>query len=265
VRICSVVCCAVLYRTHLCCPLTPSLSPSHTSVSLSLSLSLSLLAAANAELLSDNTRLRKQIIALRKEISDSTATLEKLKIEHTRELLRLKSKFALSNGDRYAVGDSLDIYLPITPKLEGEGGSGMGSVGGIGVGGESERLLRRRILLLEKDLAVARGVRNGPQSRSGTPTTPGGRDRISDSDRERERERERIRNRRNVGGYSSGGTGYGGRPGGTGSSSGSRRASPSLLLSPTSASRLRERGAGYMRYGVVWCGVVSVLLVCYCI
>jgi hypothetical protein len=170
----------------------------------------------------------------------------------------MKAQFALSNGDRNAVGDSLDIYLPITTKLEGEGGSGGG-----GIGGENERMLRRKILLLEKDLAVARGVR-GAKTRSGTPTTPGSRDRDRESDRERERERERIRNRRNDsgGGYSSGGTGYGGRAGGNGSSSGSRRPSPSLLLSPTSASslRARERGAGYMRY-YVGCVVLCVFRV----
>ena len=182
-----------------------------------------------------------------------SSTIEKLKVDHSREIIRMKAKFAQSNGDKNAVGDSLDIYLPISPKHDSEGvdlGSNSRSSPG-SAWGENERLLRRRILLLEKDLAVARGVRSG--IRAGTPPTPGGRG--SDRERERERERERIRSRREGGGYSSGGTGYGGRTGGTGSSSGSRRASPSLLLSPTSASsqreRGRDRGAGYMRYVTV--------------
>ena len=190
-----------------------------------------------------------------------SSTIEKLKVDHSREIIRMKAKFAQSNGDKNAVGDSLDIYLPISPKHDSEGvdlGSNSRSSPG-SAWGENERLLRRRILLLEKDLAVARGVRSG--IRAGTPPTPGGRG------SDRERERERIRSRREGGGYSSGGTGYGGRTGGTGSSSGSRRASPSLLLSPTSASsqreRGRDRGAGYMRYVTVQYSTIQYSIVQY--
>ena len=171
-------------------------------------------------------------------------------MKDTREITRLKSKLALFS-DRDAVGDSLDIYLPVAPKL----------IGGDDRSGEREAILRRRIALLETDLAAFKGGRRArTPSRAGTPPTPGG---TRDSDRERERERERSRlkklaRERSDSGYGSGG-GYGSSRGTP--ASGSRRpgSSPFLQLSPATIAKARDRerererslsrgSSGYMRY-----------------
>jgi hypothetical protein len=203
------------------------------------------------ESIADNVRLKKQIIVLKKELSGTTTSYEKLRLEHMkdkREIARLKSKLALFS-DRDTVGDSLDIYLPVAPKL----------IGGDDRSGEREAILRRRIALLETDLAAFKGGRRTrTPSRTGTPPTPGG---TRDSDRERERERSRVKKlarERSDGGYGSGG-GYGSSRGTP--ASGSRRpgSSPFLQLSPATIAKARDRerererslgrgSSGYMRY-----------------
>ena len=200
--------------------------------------------------IADNVRLKNQMILLKKELSDTTTAYEKLRVEHmkdTREIARFKSKLALFS-DRDAVGDSLDIYLPVAPKL----------LGGDDRSGEREAVLRRRIALLETDLAAFQGGRRArTPSRSGTPPTPGGRER----ERERERERSRAKKltrERSDSGYGSGG-GYGSSRGTP--ASGSRRpgSSPFLQLSPATIAKARDRerererslsrgSSGYMRY-----------------
>jgi hypothetical protein len=171
-------------------------------------------------------------------------------MKDVREITRLKSKLALFS-DRDAVGDSLDIYLPVAPKL----------IGGDDRSGEREAILRRRIALLETDLAAIKGGRRArTPSRAGTPPTPGG---TRDSARERERERERSRvkkltRERSNSGYGSGG-GYGSSRGTP--ASGTRRpgSSPFLQLSPATIAKARDRerererslsrgSSGYMRY-----------------
>ena len=199
-----------------------------------------------------------------------TTAYEKLRVDYmkeSREMIRLKNKLALV-GDRETsgVGDSLDIYLPITPRVIG---SDDRSGGG---GGDREGILRRRIALLESDLAAANSARRARiPSRSGTPPTPrGGSGSVGggrDSDREREKERSRVKKmarERLDSGYGSGG-GYGssrstaangyGRPG----SSSFSQLAPATLAKARDRERERERSlsrgrggsSGYMRYSAV--------------
>ena len=227
---------------------------------------------SNLESVAENVRLKKQLIVLKKELSDTTTAYEKLRLDcmkESREIIRLKNKLSLvSDRETSGVGDSLDIYLPITPRV-------IGSDDRSGGGGDREGILRRRIALLETDLAAANSARRARiiPSRSGTPPTTRGRSgggSVSggrDSDRERERERERSRVKkmtrdRSDSGYGSGG-GYGssrstaangyGRPG----SSSFSQLAPATIAKARDRERERERSlsrggsSGYMRYGTI--------------
>lgn len=221
---------------------------------------------SNLESVAENVRLKKQLIVLKKELSDMTTAYEKLRVDYmkeSREMMRLKNKLALV-GDRETsrVGDSLDIYLPVTPRVIGSDDRNGGG------GGDREGILRRRIALLETDLAAANSARRARiPSRSGTPPTPrgggggggsvgGGRD----SDRERERSRvKKMAGERLDSGYGSGG-GYGssrstsangyGRPGSSFS-----QLAPATIAKARDRERERERSlsrgrggsSGYMR------------------
>ena len=146
---------------------------------------------------------------------------------------RLKNKLSVV-GDRETVGDSLDFYLPVAPRV----------LGGDDRTGDRETILRRRIALLETDLAAAKGGRRArTPSRSGTPPTPGstggGGGGGRDSDRERSRVKKMARERSDTG-YGSGG-GYGSSRG-TAASGYHRPGSSSFLqLSPATIAKARDR------------------------
>ena len=236
---------------------------------------------SNLESVAENVRLKKQLIVLKKELSDTTTAYEKLRLDcmkESREIIRLKNKLSLvSDRETSGVGDSLDIYLPITPRV-------IGSDDRSGGGGDREGILRRRIALLETDLAAANSARRARiiPSRSGTPPTPrggsigGGVSGGRDSDRERERERSRVKKmtrERSDSGYGSGG-GYGssrstaangyGRPGSSFS-----QLAPATIAKARDRERERERSlsrggsSSYMRYGTVLLHVCDIFLPSY--
>ena len=127
----------------------------------------------NNDLVSDNTRLRKQLTAIKKELADSSANLDKQRIESAREILKWKAKMPrnMPVSTDANVSNSLDIYLPQGGVvINGNGGhNGVHGPGtGMGTGEERrgeprdrEAQLRQRILMLEKDLTAARGSRSG--------------------------------------------------------------------------------------------------------
>ena len=134
----------------------------------------------NNDLVSDNTRLRKQLTAIKKELADSSANLDKQRIESAREILKWKAKMPrnMPVSTDANVSNSLDIYLPQGGVVingnngnsghSGVNGTGMGMGTGMGTGEERrgeprdrEAQLRQRILMLEKDLTAARGSRSG--------------------------------------------------------------------------------------------------------
>ena len=210
-----------------------------------------------------------------------------MRVDHLKEINKLKIKYKHTSGtDGQDVGDSLDIYLPPSTRLENDATERGREKG-------REDILQRRIVQLEKDLAAYKGKSGRSTVRSTTPTANRSTGRESDREREkgrekeRERERERMKGRRERGresdrerererekGYSSTGSvgsrgnrslpGQGGereRGGGYSSSrsvssTGRKKATYNTgsLHSPTSASsardrdRDRERGhSGYMR------------------
>ena len=205
-----------------------------------------------------------------------------MRVEHLKEMNKLKMKFKHIGGvDGQDVGDSLDIYLPTSTRLESDATERGREKG-------REDALQKRIAQLEKDLAVSRGKSGRDATRSTTPTASRSTGRESDRERvrEKERESERMKGRRESDresererekGYSSTGSvgsrgnrsvpGQGEGRGERGGYSSSRSVSstgrkrPSYntgsLHSPTSASsargragdRDRDRGhGGYMRY-----------------
>ena len=234
----------------------------------------------NNDLLVDNTKLRKQLIIIKKELNDINISFDKYRTESAKEIGKWKTKTMRipSVSTDLNVSNSLDIYLPqsqennldIDKKDESK---------------DREMQLKRRILALERDLSIAKsegrkgfqgGVRNASRmSRSNTPPTQNGRDkrrdggsggsgnendkqrgREKDKEKEREslreRERKRERSRGRSGGYISGRS----------LSSGGHRRMDSLLHSPISTStyaaalhlreRERERGvSGYGRYDIM--------------
>ena len=209
----------------------------------------------NNDLITDNTKLRKQLTIMKKELHDNTIAFEKYRIDSVKEIGKWKSKGMRvpSVSTDLNVSNSLDIYLP------------QGSGGEMDDDKRSEIRnrevdLKRRIFALERELSASKsqnrsnsqaGVRNNTRSsRSNTPPSEYLRDRrrerdsgVSGNDSDRQREGNRGRGARSV------------------SSNGNRRVSSSrkssLLHSPTSASRLRERErererergvSGYSRY-----------------
>ena len=211
----------------------------------------------NNDLITDNTKLRKQLTIMKKELHDNTIAFEKYRIDSVKEIGKWKSKGMRvpSVSTDLNVSNSLDIYLPqgSGPEIDDDQRNEIRN---------REIDLKRRILALERDLSAAKAQnRNGSQagfrnstrsSRSNTPPS------------------EHLRNRR--GERDSGGSGSGndsdrqrdinrGRGSRSVSSGTNRRVSSSnrkssLLHSPTSASRLREREkergvSGYNRYFIV--------------
>ena len=139
-----------------------------------------MIGSGNPDLILDNTRLKKQIVQLKKELQDSSITFEKMRVDHLKEINKLKIKYKHTSGtDGQDVGDSLDIYLPPSTRLENDATERGREKG-------REDILQRRIVQLEKDLAVYKGKSGRSTVRSTTPTA--NRSTGRESDRERERE-----------------------------------------------------------------------------
>jgi coiled-coil domain-containing protein 61 len=110
-----------------------------------------------ADLIADNTKLRKQNQGIKKELAESSSAYEKLRIEMAKEIGKWKSKLSSTSfeGEK-KVGDSLDIYN------SNNSNTFMGSNGGSDRGNSRERErveprdreegLKRRIATLERDL-----------------------------------------------------------------------------------------------------------------
>ena len=115
-------------------------------------------AGVISEITGQNAKLKRQVEALRKELSDATALHERQRLESLKELNKWKLRVGAAARDR------LEFYSREAGKSPSPAPTGRdgGSAGG---GGGGEEALRRRVMSLEQQLrAVRRPSPSGPGS-----------------------------------------------------------------------------------------------------